>query len=482
MGDLENSIKYLQEALKIRQEVGDMKGSSDVLKDIGNFYSVTNQSDKALEYYNQVIELSNKTGDLYLNALCKRKIGVIYTNKDNKEEGLSLIKESLIIGQNIDNLELIENAYYELFNYYYNINDKSNALENYLNYTLIKDSINERLNSQRLIEIQMNYELENSYNEISRIEGELSQLTAENKIRELEIIKQKNVRKLVTVIAAITLLLGSIISIQFLNKRKTNILLNEKIDEVDKSNKLLKDSEENLKILNATKDKFFSIIAHDLRNPFNALHGLTKHLLSNYNEFNKEEIQQSLEIIYNSADDLLELLENLLHWSRTQRGKIQFKPIKINLYEIVNKIFNLLSMNANKKEISLVNEIQSDCELIADYDMIMAILRNLISNAIKFSNSKNYVRISSQENNEFYEISVMDNGIGIAEEDIKKLFRIDVHHSTSGTFEEQGSGLGLILCSEFVERHHGKIWVESKLGKGSIFKFTISKKVKNENG
>jgi len=114
--------------------------------------------------------------------------------------------------------------------------------------------------------------------------------------------------------------------------------------------------------------------------------------------------------------------------------------------------------------------------------MIMAILRNLISNAIKFSNSKNYVRISSQENKEFYEISVMDNGIGIAEEDIKKLFRIDVHHSTSGTFEEQGSGLGLILCSEFVERHHGKIWVESKLGKGSIFKFTISKKVKNENG
>ena len=214
------------------------------------------------------------------------------------------------------------------------------------------------------------------------------------------------------------------------------------------------------------------------------MHGLTKHLLNNFNDFNNDEIKQSIEIIYNSADDQLELLENLLYWSRTQRGKIQFNPKKNDLYEIINKNFDLLQMNAKRKNINLINELSTTHNIIADYDMIMAILRNLISNAIKFSNSNNFIRVSAKENNEYTEISVMDNGVGISKEDINRLFRIDVHHSTTGTSEEQGSGLGLILCKEFVESHKGQIWVESEMenlpaGKagGSIFKFTISKNI-----
>ncbi|MFC2096136.1 tetratricopeptide repeat protein [Bacteroidota bacterium] len=477
LGDYNNSISNLNKAYEIRDEIGDIKGVSDILNDIGNFYYRINNLDKALDYFFRTVAMCKKTNDNYLLGLCLRKTGVIQLENGAETEGLENVNKSLQIGQEIDNLELIKNAYFELFSYYNKIGNKGKALENYINFTVVKDTINAKLNSQRLVEIQMNFELEKSYGEITRIENEVSQLTAENKIRELELKKQKNVRNLLFLIVLITLISVFLILNQFLSKRKTNILLKEKISEVNNSNKLLKQSEDNLKILNATKDKFFSIIAHDLRNPFNALHGLTQHLLNNYEEFEANEIEQSIKLIYNSADDLLELLENLLHWSRTQRGKMEFSPKEIKLSEVINKIFGLLSINAKKKNVNLVNEIDQEEIIIADYDMLTAILRNLISNAIKFSYSNSFIRLNSKDYKDYKEISVMDTGVGIASENMQKLFRIDVHHSTSGTSEEQGSGLGLILCYEFVEKHNGKIWVESEIKKGSTFKFTIAKNI-----
>lgn len=477
LNEFDSSIDNLKRALELRENMGDMKGVSDILNDIGNFYAKIDNNTKAIEFYLKTIEYCNNTNDQYLKALCLRKVGVIRLQSGMEMIGIENINQSLSIGQNINNLELIKNAYYELFSYFNKQGNKGKALENYLNYTIVKDSINAKLNSQRLVEIQMNFELEQSYSELSRIEDEVSQLTAENNIRELELKKQKNVRNLLVLIVLITLVSGGLFLSQYLSKRKTNILLQEKIEEVDKSNKLLKESEDNLKILNATKDKFFSIIAHDLRNPFNALHGLTQHLLNNYDDFDSEEIKESIEIIYNSADDLLELLENLLHWSRTQRGKMQFTPAEVNISEIINKIFNLLKMNAEKKDINLINEIDANKTITGDKDMLTAILRNLISNAIKFSYNNSFIRVSSKDFKDYIEFSVMDNGVGISPENINKLFRIDVHYSTTGTSDEQGSGLGLILCREFVEKHNGKIWVESEVNKGSTFKFTVPKKI-----
>ena len=477
LGDYVNAFSNLNEAFKLKDEIGDIKGVSEVLNDLGNYYLKQNNLNSALDYFTRTVGICQKTNDHYLMALCLRKIGVIQIKREFIDDGIQNINQSLKIGQNIDNLELIKLAYLELFKYYNSVGNKDKALDNYINYTVIKDTLNAKLNSQRLVEIQMNFELEKSYTEIDRIENEVNQLTAENKIRELELKKQKNVRNLLILIFLITLISGSLIFVQFLSKRKTNILLQEKIAEADHSNKLLKESKDNLNVLNATKDKFFSIIAHDLRNPFNALHGLTHHLISNYEEFDSEEIKQSIEIIYKSADDLLELLENLLHWSRSQRGKMEFRPQEINLSDLINKTFNLLSMNAQKKNINLVNEIRIDKKVVADYDMLTAIIRNLVSNAIKFSYSDSFIRISSKTFKDYFEISVMDNGVGISQENINKLFRVDMYHSTAGTSEEQGSGLGLILCQEFVEKHQGNIWVESELKKGSTFKFTISKNI-----
>jgi signal transduction histidine kinase len=476
LNDYEKSLIYYNEALDISNEIGNIKNVSEILNDIGDFYQTIGDYNNAADYFKQTIELTEKAGYQYLNALSSRKLGEIYVKQGKEMEGFDLIKKSLTIGQLIDNFELIKNAYYALYYYYDLSGDKTRALNYYINYSVIKDSIIAQNNAQKILEIQMKYELEKSQTELSRIEKEISELTAEKRIRELELKKQKNVRNLSFLIALITFISGIIIFIQFLLKRKTNILLQQKIKEVDESNQRLKESEKRLKISNATKDKFFSIIAHDIRNPFNAIYGLTQYLSQNFDVLSKKELEKPIELIYQSADELLELLDNLLHWSRTQRGKMEFCPKTLDLHEMVKKNINLLKMNADKKNIEVISDIKANTMISADYDMLTTVFRNLISNTIKFSYENSKVFIKAEESAKEITISVIDEGVGISKENIQKLFRIDIHYSTTGTSEEQGSGLGLILCREFVEKHGGKIWVESEENKGSTFKFTLPKK------
>jgi signal transduction histidine kinase len=225
--------------------------------------------------------------------------------------------------------------------------------------------------------------------------------------------------------------------------------------------------------LNASKDKFFSIIAHDLKNPFNSIIG--------FSELQKEEIKSGDFVriaeyagrINISAVQTLRLLENLLEWANSQTGKILFNPAQIKLNEILNEEFSTLNDLAARKNIELNSYIPDNQTIIADKNMIKTILRNLITNAIKFTHKNGKVEVRAIIDNENVEISVSDNGIGMKEETIAKLFRIDANLTTRGTENEKGTGLGLFLCKEFVEKHGGKIWVESVPGKGSIFKFNL---------
>jgi two-component system, sensor histidine kinase and response regulator len=229
-----------------------------------------------------------------------------------------------------------------------------------------------------------------------------------------------------------------------------------------------------LKSLNATKDKFFSIISHDLRNPFNNLLGISRHLKANIDNYTSEEIRENVALIEESSKRGYELLENLLEWSMSQTGSIKFKPIKLCLPSVIQECLLVLENQVANKKINLITEVDKDIEVIADFNMLKIIIRNLLTNAFKYSNPGGKVIIRSEFNtkNEI-EISVIDEGIGIPDEEIEKLFRIDTKYSTPGTSDEFGTGLGLILCKEFVEKHNGKIWVESKLNSGSIFKFTL---------
>ena len=258
-----------------------------------------------------------------------------------------------------------------------------------------------------------------------------------------------------------------------------------------KGEQSIKESEARLRESNKTKDKFFSILAHDLISPFNTMLGFSKLLVANFEKYDLQKQKKFLGIINYDLQNTYKLLENLLLWSRAQRGVVEFNPEKANLYLLSVESLNLLKQFAENKAITLINNITEDINIKVDKNMLLTIMRNLISNAIKFTPQKGIVeigcrvlsaktdgRLSQQLGNNLLpqqsiQIYVKDNGIGIPKEKQAQLFEISENTSTKGTEGESGTGLGLILCKEFVEKHGGKIWVESDVGKGSEFIFTL---------
>ena len=245
------------------------------------------------------------------------------------------------------------------------------------------------------------------------------------------------------------------------------------ITEKKKAELALIESERKLREANATKDKFFSIISHDMKNPFTTLLGFTEMLTDDYDEFDDEERKSFIEEMRNVSRYSYKLLENLLKWAKLQMGKLDFKPVEVNLSAAANEVMMNLSEDAKLKGVELINNINENINVHADLMMMNTIIQNLFSNAIKFSRENGKAEISSEVKNNFVEVIVKDNGIGIKEEDISKLFRIDVHYVEIGSAKEKGTGLGLILCKEFVEKHGGTISIKSKLGEGTSVKFLI---------
>lgn len=230
---------------------------------------------------------------------------------------------------------------------------------------------------------------------------------------------------------------------------------------------------ENLKELNATKDKFFSIIAHDLKSPFTAILGFSDLLKEGARNMDMDSILIYSASISNSAQRTYRLLENLLNWGMMQQDSVPFEPETLDLNSLIKNEIENLKYNSEKKNIALINHIHEEINVYADNEMISSVLRNLISNAIKFTPANGNVSIAAKAMSDLVEISVSDTGVGMDEETINKLFKIETSFSSPGTENEKGSGLGLLLCKEFVEKNGGKILVESEKGKGSTFRFSI---------
>ncbi|MDD2798840.1 MAG: hybrid sensor histidine kinase/response regulator [Bacteroidales bacterium] len=237
----------------------------------------------------------------------------------------------------------------------------------------------------------------------------------------------------------------------------------------------LRQQSKELEELNSTKDKFFSIIAHDLRNPFSVLLGMSDLLLSNYDSYDDETRLELISIQNETTKQTFKLLENLLEWAKIQRSSFDFVKQKLNLKELVELNIAHHKEISKQKEIALTHSINDTISIQTDSNMVQTVLRNLIMNAIKFSNIGGSIVISAREEEEFIEISITDNGVGISPENLQKLFKIENSITTKGTANEKGTGLGLMLCKEFVEKQGGRIWVESEMGKGSSFKFTTPK-------
>ncbi len=235
----------------------------------------------------------------------------------------------------------------------------------------------------------------------------------------------------------------------------------------------LKESETRLSELNATKDRFFSIIGHDLKGPISSILGFNELLLEKIHNHDYEGIEKYATIIQKSSVRISDLLTNILVWSQTQTGKIKFDPEYFKLTTVAHEVIELLNDWALQKSIRISTEIPPNIKMFADKGMISTILRNLLSNGIKFTDEGGEIMIRAERKEREIIISVEDNGVGISDHDINKLFRMEYTFTTKGTGEETGTGLGLLLCKEFVNMHSGRILVESTEGKGTRFTFAL---------
>ena len=258
------------------------------------------------------------------------------------------------------------------------------------------------------------------------------------------------------------------------NKEITGYIVHiNEISERKQAEMLLEKQAKELQELNATKDKFMSIIAHDLRSPFNAIIGFSDLMIKNFHQLDEETFLKGLKIIESASNHAYKLLENLLIWARNQTEKSQFSPEILNLSQLVHEALKTIESTAVHKKISFSTSINKNLQVFADQNMLDSIIRNLVTNAIKFSFKEGKVRIKAILTENGVCISVSDKGIGISSDRLASIFEIDKHTNTNGTENELGSGLGLILCKDFVTRHNGEIWIESTLNKGTKVSFTL---------
>ncbi len=369
-------------------------------------------------------------------------LGEAYLLKKDFQKSIKSFNDALNSAISVNNKYRIMNVYEMLKKVYQEFNDLKNYNFYSAKYFIIKDSLDD-IALHHQLNILSEFEHTNEFNK---------KLKEQEEARKIE---DRN-RLIISLVSVIVLIIIIIIAIIYYKKYKINQKLNQE-----------------LKDLNATKDKFFSIIAHDLRNPISNFKQMTDILAVEYQYLDDQEKIDFIDALNKSSKQIYNLLENLLTWSRSQRGVIEFHPLKNDLYYIVDNSIELLTASASNKEIKLINNIKPETFAAFDSNMITTVVRNLISNAIKFTNTGGTIEVFSNNDEKNLSISIKDSGVGISKETISNLFKIDSSKSTSGTNDEKGSGLGLILCKEFIDRHSGKIWVESELGVGTTFTFSI---------
>ena len=293
---------------------------------------------------------------------------------------------------------------------------------------------------------------------------------------------ESEIKKSIIVISSlfIIFILTILLTIQSALKLKKETINQLKISVKNKTKKLNESLIFNKKIteelheLNISKDLFFSIIAHDLKGPFNSLIGFSTLLLEDPVVNENEELKESVQIIKNSSQNTFELLQNLLKWAQIQKGGLPFNREKIKISDTIYNVLKVLSYQSIHKKIEIKTTLlDPDLIVYADKDMLNTILRNLISNAIKYSHENGTIEILCEKTSNAVNISISDNGTGISKEGVTKLFNYKYAQKTTGTNGEKGTGLGLILSKDFIQKHNGIIWVESELDKGSRFIFTL---------
>jgi signal transduction histidine kinase/tetratricopeptide (TPR) repeat protein len=462
----EKAMEYLQKVYDLATEVNNEKMILISLNNLGEVSGSLGLYNQALQYFEKARRISESKNDINMLATVFLNTGAIYVKKGRSDLSFRYFNDALKYAEVVNSISLKRDIYKSYYDIYNSRNNYEKALEFYELYEAALDSISSHESKLKIKELELKYSAENFKNEIEL-------LKRDNKIKSLRLTWSRI--GIISLIIILTLA-GIIWSINLKRnrlKRDTNNLLTQKNLELEAALRKLKDSEINLKELNAAKDKFFSIIGHDLRNPLNALLGFSELISGNTRQYTMEEIRMYNKIINDAARNMHQLIENLLDWSRSQSGSIDFSPRYCDLLQVTNDIQKIFDIQISKKNIGILNNIPVNMKVFADKNLLSTILRNLINNAIKFTPQGGYITLSAEKSNGYTNITVADTGIGMTREQLSNLFKLDTNLTKAGTSQEKGTGLGLILCKEFVEIHKGSIKVESEPDKGSIFTFSL---------
>lgn len=463
------ALEHYQKSIRAYTVTGNAHLIDVPLENIGILYGMQGQHQKALEYLLQALEISKRNKDMKGICYSEVNVGDAYRQSGQYAKALYHLGEALAISKQMGYKFISAHALLYLSQTYTALGEHQKATRLLEQHIAYKDSILNEQNTAKIAELEAAYHFKDQQKEIAL-------LKAQQGLKDAELKEQEHLMYALVGGILFFMILLFLIYKQYRLKKHSNTLLkryNKEIKEsnlhLEQMNQRLHKSQEELRQLNATKDKFFSILSHDLRSPMNSLAGMLEVISLSSASFSKEEMVQLTSRLHGSVKNLNGLLNNLLQWSMAQMGKLEYKPQQIELEKLVATNIALARLAADAKHISVSSSLEPHLEVKADWNMLDFVMRNLLSNAVKFTPQGGTISLTAEQKEEQVVLTVKDTGVGIPEENLKKLFKIGEHLSTEGTAKESGTGLGLILCKEFMERNGGTITAVSKLGEYTAF-------------
>jgi signal transduction histidine kinase len=458
MKQYDSAMHYLKVALQEAREQSLRELEPKILTKMAKVYLIRNEFNKAFAYFDSTLHIHQLTGNKFGIAEVELGRGNVLMKQNNPDEALRCFNKALEIAQDINARILEISCYKQLALLWEQKGDFKKSLEFFKQFKALDDSLFSNEMQQKMLRDQIRFETESK-------DDRIAALTRAEEQQKSEIRKQEFIRNILVVVVALTGILLFTVYRSGQRRKQINLLLLQHQEDMEKRS-------EELEQLNKVKDKFFSIISHDLRAPINALAGLMD--LLDRGAIEPHELPMAIKELRTRFNHTRSLMNNLLDWTVLQMDKMNLQASPINLHQIVAENIELLGAIQDKK-INLINNVPQQAIGYGDSNTVNLVIRNLLTNAIKFTNDGGEITLTAQDQGKDWLVSVSDNGIGMTHEIQSKLFDKINPYSTRGTANEKGTGLGLLLCKEFIEKNGGRIWVESEETKGSTFWFTLPK-------
>ncbi len=467
LNNYKEALLLIDSGLMLTEESGDKRSKLFLLTNKGKALQGIKEFDLAIQFYKQANELANETG-VRDNALkIQTGLGTTYFEMGNFNMAMTHLNKALNDAEQEADKEIIKEASELMAKIYALQLDFENAFIYMKMSNEMADSLSKSKIVKQFTQMEMQFEFDKEVYENELVQQKI------NLQNKQKIERQRFLLYVFILIFSIILFFVFVTYRNYRNKQKLNLKLAENFKQIKEQNRLIANKNNDLESLNETKDKLFSLIAHDLTSPFNTILGFAEMFSDQYDSIDETKRKHYLKQIYQSSKQAFNLLVNLLVWARSQKGSIEIEMEDVILYELINKSVEPFLSNANEKKINIHVNIPDNITVRLDKFTMQSSFGNLINNAIKFTKPGGHIDISIVLHSSYLEIKISDDGIGIAPNRINNLFKIGKNHSTPGTNNEKGTGLGLIICKDFIAKNGGKLKVESKLGKGSTFKVIL---------